>query len=233
MPLLIALYTLASLTHFSHNAEFIALYPGLPTWMTRESVYLAWLGVASVGLLALAARLGTRGRCAFDGLWAAGYRWSVALHTGPVLATYPGHQPHHRGRGGAGLDARLCGGRQVQPVDSPRRQFGSAIVNITPSPLERFMLSMSRSSAALVLASLLAACGINGPVAKAEFTCNKYPSHDAKADCERREKDTKAAMRQEEQARESRQREAERADTARPKDLCFTRQSTGERVCPN
>ena len=56
MPLLIALYTLASLTHFSHNAEFIALYPGLPTWMTRESVYLAWLGVASVGLLALAAR---------------------------------------------------------------------------------------------------------------------------------------------------------------------------------
>jgi hypothetical protein len=46
------LYTLASLAHFSHNAEYIAFYPGLPVWMTRESVYLAWFGVAAVGLLA-------------------------------------------------------------------------------------------------------------------------------------------------------------------------------------
>jgi hypothetical protein len=55
MPVLFALYTLASLAHFSHNAEYIAFYPGLPVWMTRESVYLAWLAVASVGLLAIAA----------------------------------------------------------------------------------------------------------------------------------------------------------------------------------
>ncbi len=55
MPILFALYTLASLTHFSHNAEYIAFYPGLPVWMTRESVYLAWLAVASVGVLAVAA----------------------------------------------------------------------------------------------------------------------------------------------------------------------------------
>ena len=55
MPVLFALYTLASLTHFSHNAEYIAFYPGLPIWMTRESVYLAWLAVAGVGLLALTA----------------------------------------------------------------------------------------------------------------------------------------------------------------------------------
>lgn len=59
MNLLIALYTLASLTHFAHNAEYIALYPGLPVWMTRESVYLAWLAVAAVGGLSLiASRLG-------------------------------------------------------------------------------------------------------------------------------------------------------------------------------
>jgi hypothetical protein len=58
MPILIALYTLASLTHFSHNAEYIAFYPGLPAWITRESVYLAWLAVAGVGLLALAANWG-------------------------------------------------------------------------------------------------------------------------------------------------------------------------------
>jgi hypothetical protein len=55
MPLLFTLYTLASLTHFSHNAEYIAFYPGLPVWMTRESVYLAWLAIAGIGVLALAA----------------------------------------------------------------------------------------------------------------------------------------------------------------------------------
>lgn len=56
MPLLFVLYTLASLVHFSHNAEYIAFYPGLPAWMTRESVYLAWLAVASVGASAVLAR---------------------------------------------------------------------------------------------------------------------------------------------------------------------------------
>ena len=55
MPLLFALYTLASLAHFTHNAEYITLYPGVPVWMTRESVYLAWLAVAGVGVLAIAA----------------------------------------------------------------------------------------------------------------------------------------------------------------------------------
>ena len=55
MPTLFALYTVASLLHFGHNAEYIAFYPGLPPWMTRESVYLAWVGVASVGILAIIA----------------------------------------------------------------------------------------------------------------------------------------------------------------------------------
>jgi hypothetical protein len=55
MSALFILYTLASLAHFSHNAEYIAFYPGLPVWMTRESVYLAWLAVAGVGMLSLAA----------------------------------------------------------------------------------------------------------------------------------------------------------------------------------
>lgn len=55
LPILFVLYTAASLAHFTHNAEVIAIYPGLPIWMTRESVYMAWLAVASVGLLAIAA----------------------------------------------------------------------------------------------------------------------------------------------------------------------------------
>ena len=35
---LAAVYFLASLAHFSHNAEYIAFYPGLPRWITPESV---------------------------------------------------------------------------------------------------------------------------------------------------------------------------------------------------
>ena len=45
---LLAMYTASSLTHFAHNAEFIAFYPNMPGWLTREKVYLAWLSIASV-----------------------------------------------------------------------------------------------------------------------------------------------------------------------------------------
>ncbi len=51
---LAAIYFLASLAHFSHNAEYIAFYPGMPSWLTREHVYLAWLGVTSLGVVAYA-----------------------------------------------------------------------------------------------------------------------------------------------------------------------------------
>jgi hypothetical protein len=47
--LLVAVYTVASLAHFAHNAEYIAFYPNMPAWITRETVYQAWLGVAAVG----------------------------------------------------------------------------------------------------------------------------------------------------------------------------------------
>lgn len=56
---LFGLYFLASLAHFAHNAEFIASYPNMPFWLTREKVYLAWLAVTSVGIAAmLLGRLG-------------------------------------------------------------------------------------------------------------------------------------------------------------------------------
>ena len=51
---LVAAYFLASLAHFTHNAEYIAFYPGLPASLTPGKVYLAWLGVTSVGVGALA-----------------------------------------------------------------------------------------------------------------------------------------------------------------------------------
>src|ERR1700755_977102 len=53
--LLIAVYFLASLAHFTHNAEYIAFYPNMPAWLTRDKVYLAWLAVTSVGVAGLTA----------------------------------------------------------------------------------------------------------------------------------------------------------------------------------
>lgn len=49
--LLLAVYCLASLVHFVHNAEFLSAYPGLPESWTRMGVYLVWAGITSVGAL--------------------------------------------------------------------------------------------------------------------------------------------------------------------------------------
>jgi hypothetical protein len=49
-------YSVASLAHFTHNAQYIAYYPNMPTWIGADTVYLAWLGVASVGAAGLVAR---------------------------------------------------------------------------------------------------------------------------------------------------------------------------------
>ena len=50
---LAVLFLIASLAHFVHNAEYIAYYPGMPGWLTREKVYLFWLAFASPGVVAL------------------------------------------------------------------------------------------------------------------------------------------------------------------------------------
>jgi hypothetical protein len=47
---LVVVYCLASLVHFTHNAEYIALYPNMPAWLGRVDVYVAWLGVSAVGI---------------------------------------------------------------------------------------------------------------------------------------------------------------------------------------
>lgn len=52
---ILAIYFLATVSHFAHNAEFIAYYPSMPEWLSRESVYPAWLAMTSVGVAGLAA----------------------------------------------------------------------------------------------------------------------------------------------------------------------------------
>jgi len=73
MPWLFALYSAASLVHFTHNAEYLAQYPNLPASWTRADVYLAWCGVTAAGVFGYV-------------LWRAGYR-RVGL---AVLAIYSG-----------------------------------------------------------------------------------------------------------------------------------------------
>jgi hypothetical protein len=66
---LVGLYFFASLLHFSHNAEYIAFYPNMPAWISRENVYLAWLAVSAVGLVSGA-------------LWILGWRVAAAFGLG-------------------------------------------------------------------------------------------------------------------------------------------------------
>jgi hypothetical protein len=70
---LMGIYLCASLLHFVHNAEFIAYYPGLPAWITREAVYWSWLVIASIGALGvLALRFGWQAVGALlIGIWGA------------------------------------------------------------------------------------------------------------------------------------------------------------------
>ena len=65
--------------------------------------------------------------------------------------------------------------------------------------------------------------------ARAERDCNKYPTPQARTECTQKEKETDAAL-----ARESRQADkAADGSNKKKNDLCFTRKSTGEVVCPN
>src|ERR1700738_3791551 len=50
LPLMLV-YGAASLLHFTHNAVYLRDYPNLPAWLTSAGVVVAWLVVATVGVL--------------------------------------------------------------------------------------------------------------------------------------------------------------------------------------
>jgi hypothetical protein len=73
--------TIATLVHHVHNAEFLETYPNMPTWVSPELVYLAWLGATAVGIGGyLLMRAGARrsGACAL--LLYAAYALDGLLH---------------------------------------------------------------------------------------------------------------------------------------------------------
>lgn len=82
----------------------------------------------------------------------------------------------------------------------------------------------------LLLPITFANAGENA-LSRIEQSCVKYPTPEARADCEKSKKESMAAF-------ETQKKAAEKAstDVGEPKkknDLCFTRKATGEVVCPN
>ena len=49
LPALMLVYGAASLSHFTHNAEFLHDYPNMPAWLSRSEIYAAWCVVAGIG----------------------------------------------------------------------------------------------------------------------------------------------------------------------------------------
>ena len=50
LAILLLVYGAASLVHFTHNAEFIADYPNLPSTWSRADVYIAWIAITALGI---------------------------------------------------------------------------------------------------------------------------------------------------------------------------------------
>ena len=51
LPILLLIYAATSLLHFTHNAEFIADYPNMPSSWSRMDVYFAWIAMTAVGII--------------------------------------------------------------------------------------------------------------------------------------------------------------------------------------
>jgi hypothetical protein len=79
---------------------------------------------------------------------------------------------------------------------------------------------------------MLMACGTDGFMARAEGACVKYPTPDARAECEQRQRQALSDFKKQQEQDHKAQRALEK-DAPSPRSLCFTRQPSGELVCPN
>ena len=48
---LLLIYAVASLVHFTHNAEYLAEYPNLPSSWSRADVYVVWIAMTLTGVV--------------------------------------------------------------------------------------------------------------------------------------------------------------------------------------
>ena len=86
---------------------------------------------------------------------------------------------------------------------------------------------------ALSAVGLLSACGTDGFFGRAAESCVKYPTPEARADCEQRHRQAVSDFNKQQEQDKKAQREAEKDAPEKPNGLCFKRQSAGELVCPN
>lgn len=95
---------------------------------------------------------------------------------------------------------------------------------------------LTRFALPLAFCAALPAHADNGPLAALERTqeqCVKYPTPQARAECEHRHKQIDAAMARERAQADKADKPAFTGRAPKKNDLCFTRKSTGEVVCPN
>ena len=118
-----------------------------------------------------------------------------------------------------------CTSIYTQATRSFPRQIGASLI-------ERRTLIQHIIFVLIAGSCLLCGCGMNSPLVRSQEICNKYPTPDARADCERRYKDIETAIQKQKDADARRERDA-KGETVKPNDLCFRRQSTGELICPN
>ena len=79
----------------------------------------------------------------------------------------------------------------------------------------------------IFLTAVLSACGT------AEQACVKYPTPEARADCEQRHRQVFSDFNKQQEQDKKAQRAAEKEVPEKPNGLCFKRQTSGELVCPN
>jgi len=79
----------------------------------------------------------------------------------------------------------------------------------------------------IFLTAVLSACGT------AEQACVKYPTPEARADCEQRHRQAFSDFNKQQEQDKKAQRAIEKVVPEKSNDLCFKRQLTGEMVCPN
>ncbi len=80
---------------------------------------------------------------------------------------------------------------------------------------------------ALSAVGLLSACGTNTFLGRAGESCVKYPTPEARADCEQRHWQALSDFNKQQEQDKKAQREAEKEAPAKHNGLCFKRQPSG------
>jgi hypothetical protein len=86
---------------------------------------------------------------------------------------------------------------------------------------------------ALCLAGLLSACGTDTFLGRAGESCVKYPTPEARANCEQRHRQALSDFNKQQEQDKKAERATQQEAPAKPYNLCFKRQPSGELVCPN